>query len=101
MSGLASLQGNHHERPEYVNSIVADKIGGMAAVWAIMAALLEREESGVGQSIEVPMFELMVSFNLVEHLAGATFLSDPERAGYGRVLSPDRRPYRKSWCRAM
>jgi crotonobetainyl-CoA:carnitine CoA-transferase CaiB-like acyl-CoA transferase len=94
MSGLASVQGYHHGQPEYVNSIVADKIVGMAAVWAILAALLERERSGIGQAIEVPMFELMVSFNLVEHLAGATFQSGTEGAGYERVLAPDRRPYR-------
>lgn len=93
MSGLAALQGHHTGRPEYVNSIVADKIGGLAAVGAICMALFERERSGLGQAVEVPMFELMTTFNLVEHLAGATFIADESGCGYTRVLSPNRRPY--------
>lgn len=61
---------------------------------AIMAGLLERERSGLGQLVEVPMYETMVSFNLIEHLAAATFRGKPEKPGYERVLSPFRRPFR-------
>ncbi|MDR5785281.1 CoA transferase [Caballeronia sp. LP003] len=97
MSGMASLQSSNREvGPSYVNTILADKTAGLTLVYAISMALYEREKSGAGQAIEVPMFETMVSFNLVEHLAGETF--DPPRGGMGyeRVLSPYRRPYRTS-----
>jgi crotonobetainyl-CoA:carnitine CoA-transferase CaiB-like acyl-CoA transferase len=94
MSGLAALQGYNAGAPAYVNSIVADKIGGLTAAGSIAMALAERATSGAGQAIEVPMFELMVSFNLVEHLAGATFPSSDDGLGYERVLAPERRPYR-------
>jgi crotonobetainyl-CoA:carnitine CoA-transferase CaiB-like acyl-CoA transferase len=95
MSGLASLQGyNDPEGPRYVNTIVADKTAGLTAAWAIAMALFERERSGKGQAIEVPMFETMVSFNLIEHLAGETFRPAEGSMGYDRVLSPHRRPYR-------
>jgi len=95
MSGLAALQGhNSGEGPEYVNTIMADKCAGLTAAWAIAMALYEREKSGLGQSIEVPMFETMVSFNLLEHLAGQTFVPATSSMGYERVLSPHRRPYR-------
>jgi crotonobetainyl-CoA:carnitine CoA-transferase CaiB-like acyl-CoA transferase len=94
MSGMASLQGHNSGQPEYVNAIVADKVAGLAAVGAISMALFERERSGEGQAIEVPMFEFMVSFNQVEHMAGATFLPASEGAGYARVLSPHRCPYK-------
>lgn len=57
-------------------------------------ALYERERSGLGQAIEVPMFETMVAFNLVEHLSGATFVPNEAGMGYDRVLSQHRRPYR-------
>jgi len=57
-------------------------------------ALFERERSGLGQAIEVPMFETMVSFNLVEHMGGETFVPPQGGMGYERVLSPHRRPYR-------
>ncbi len=95
MSGLAALQGkNSDSGPRYVNTIIADKITGLVACYAIAMALYERERSGLGQEIEVPMFESMVSFNLIEHLAGETFRPAVGPMGYDRVLSPHRRPYR-------
>jgi crotonobetainyl-CoA:carnitine CoA-transferase CaiB-like acyl-CoA transferase len=95
MSGLAALQGhNSSNGPEYVNTMLADKVAGLTAAYAIAMALYERERSGQGQAIEVPMFETMVSFNLIEHLAGMTFLPSQANMGYERMLSPHRRPYR-------
>lgn len=95
MSGVADIQGRGAGRePAYVQSIVADKTTGLTAVYAMTMALYEREKSGLGQAIEVPMFETMVSFNLVEHMAGATFPGTGMPMGYERVLSPFRRPYR-------
>jgi crotonobetainyl-CoA:carnitine CoA-transferase CaiB-like acyl-CoA transferase len=94
MSGLAALQGHNSDAgPEYVNTIMADKCAGLTAAWAISMALYEREKSGRGQAIEVPMFETLVSFNLLEHLAGATFRPATAAMGYERVLSPHRKPY--------
>ena len=91
-SGLAALQ-NRGAEPRYVTSAVADKITGMAVANAVVSALYFRERSGQGQCIEVPMFETMVNFNMVEHLYGRVY--EPARAptGYPRTLSPDRRPY--------
>jgi crotonobetainyl-CoA:carnitine CoA-transferase CaiB-like acyl-CoA transferase len=95
MSGLAALQGqNSTDGPRYVNTIVADKTAGLTAAWAIAMALFERERSGKGQAIEVPMFETMVGFNLIEHLGGETFRPAEGGMGYERVLSPHRRPFR-------
>ncbi len=95
MSGTAALEGrNHSDGPRFVNSIMADKIAALSAAYAIAMALYERERSGSGQAIEVPMFETLVSFNLVEHLAGETFIPALGGMGYDRVLSPHRRPYR-------
>jgi len=95
MCGLAALQGhNSSEGPEYVNTIMADKCAGLTATYAIAMALYEREKSGLGQAIEVPMFETMVSFNMLEHMAGQTFVPATSGMGYERVLSPHRRPYR-------
>ena len=95
MSGIASLQGsNSQSGPAYVNTIIADKAAGLTAAYAIAMALYERERSGEGQAIEVPMFETIVSFTLVEHLAGETFVPPVGAMGYERVLSANRRPYR-------
>lgn len=95
MSGVAGIQGRGAGRePTYVNSVIADKTTGLTAVYAVTMALYEREKSGLGQAIEVPMFETMVSFNLIEHMAGATFAGSNIPMGYERVLSPFRKPYR-------
>jgi crotonobetainyl-CoA:carnitine CoA-transferase CaiB-like acyl-CoA transferase len=95
MSGIAALQGhNNPDGPRYVNTILADKLTGLTATYAIAMALYERERSGKGQSIEVPMFETLVSFVMIEHLAGETFFPAQGSAGYERLLNPYRRPYR-------
>src|SRR5258708_5190890 len=95
MSGIAALQGhNGGAGTESVNTITAGKAAGLTAAYAIAMALYERERSGVGQAIEVPMFETIVSFTLLEHMAGATFVPAVDGMGYERVLSPNRRPYR-------
>jgi crotonobetainyl-CoA:carnitine CoA-transferase CaiB-like acyl-CoA transferase len=94
MSGMAALQGHNSDSgPEYVNTIMADKTAGLSVAYAIAMALYERERSGLGQAIEVPMFETVVSFNLIEHLAGETFFPAEHSMGYERVLSPHRKPY--------
>ncbi|WP_144636803.1 CaiB/BaiF CoA transferase family protein [Bordetella genomosp. 13] len=94
MSGMADLQGRNGGAPAYVNTIMADKVAGLTLAYAIPMALYERERSGKGQAIEVPMFETMVAFTLVEHLGGHSFVPPLGPMGYGRVLSPQRRPYR-------
>lgn len=94
MSGLASLQGTNADAPSYINTIIADKVAGLTLAYVVPMALYEREKSGRGQAIEVPMFETLVSFALIEHMAGATFEPPAGPMGYRRVLSVHRRPYR-------
>lgn len=94
MSGLAYLQGvNGPDGPAYLNTIIADKTVGLTVAYAVAMALYAREKTGSGQEIEVPMFETMVSFTLVEHLDGQTFAPPLGPSGYDRILSPFRRPY--------
>ena len=92
-SGLAGLFTATNGRPTYVPAVIADKVTGLHIVQAVMAALIHRHRTGSGQSIEVPMFETMVSFNLVEHLRGAAFEPPEGPFGYERLLSPARKPY--------
>ena len=94
MSGLASLSQRHNqERPFYLPTIVADKTVGLQAVGAILAAVVKRERQGVGSVVEVPMFESMVAYALVEHMYGATFASQAGPMGYPRALSAWRKPF--------
>lgn len=91
--GLAMLQKEMLGTPSYVASVVADKICGLTGVYAVTSALLHRERTGHGQEVDVPMFETMTSFVLVEHLAGAVYTQDQGPPVYRRAVSPSRRPY--------
>ncbi|MCP5153098.1 MAG: CoA transferase [Ectothiorhodospiraceae bacterium] len=92
-SGLAALQGAGGE-PRYVTSAIADKITALTVVYAVSMALLHRERAGVGQRVEVPMYETLVAFNMVEHLYGRAYAPARGGAGYPRTLSAHRRPHR-------
>jgi crotonobetainyl-CoA:carnitine CoA-transferase CaiB-like acyl-CoA transferase len=93
-SGIAALQGSSTGTPDYVRTVIADKTVGLMAAGAITAALFHRERTGEGQRVEVPMFETMVSYLLVEQLGGLTYEPAEGPSGYARTASPDRRPYR-------
>jgi len=93
-SGLAMVQAAVAGEPRYLPTIVCDKTTALAVVSAVVAALFHRERHGVGQEIEVPMFETMVAYVMAEHLYGRVFEPPLGPAGYTRLLSPDRRPYR-------
>ncbi len=92
-SGLAALMAPLAGEPRFTPMVAADKTCGLMAASAVMAALLHRERTGEGQFVEVPMFESMAHFNLMEHYYGHVF--DPPLApmGYPRVLAEWRKPY--------
>jgi crotonobetainyl-CoA:carnitine CoA-transferase CaiB-like acyl-CoA transferase len=92
-SGLAYLEGQRHGEPSYVAATVADKAAAMSALYATLAALYERERSGLGQDIEVPMYDVFASFVTLDHVMGETFIPRLGPAFYGRMMSPSRRPY--------
>jgi crotonobetainyl-CoA:carnitine CoA-transferase CaiB-like acyl-CoA transferase len=92
-AGFASLQNALAGTPRYMPTIVADKTSSSGVVAAVLAALYARERTGLGQAVEVPMFETLVSFVMVEHLYGETFVPAIDTPGYKRILNPQRRPY--------
>ena len=94
-SGIVDLQASLSQGvPTYLATVVADKVTGLTAAYAILAALFDRERSGAGQEIEVPMFETLTSFTMTEHLCGALFDPALGPPGYPRALTPERRPYK-------
>ena len=92
-SGLASLFAMRDGTPQYVPAAVADKLVGVTLSQAVGMALLHRERTGQGQFVEVPMFEVLVSFNMVEHINGAAFEPPIGPLGYQRVTTASRRPF--------
>jgi crotonobetainyl-CoA:carnitine CoA-transferase CaiB-like acyl-CoA transferase len=93
VSGLAAVQGGSGE-PQYVRTQVVDKTVGVMALAAILAALHERDVSGEGQAVEVPMFESMAAFLLMEQQGQRVYAGRTGGTGYARTASPYRKPYR-------
>ena len=96
LTALPALTGKITGEPRYSPATMADRIVGLNATHAILAALFHRERSGEGQAIEIPMFETMAQFVLGDHMGGRSFEPPIGPPGYSRLLSPDRRPYQTS-----
>jgi len=96
LTALPHLTGKITGEPRYSPATMADRIVGLNATHAILAALFHRERSGEGQAIEIPMFETMAQFVLGDHMGGRSFEPPIGPPGYSRLLSPDRRPYQTS-----
>jgi crotonobetainyl-CoA:carnitine CoA-transferase CaiB-like acyl-CoA transferase len=94
-SGMTSMQSmvDGDPRPRYVPSAIADKVAGLHAAYAVLAAYIHRLKTGEGQFIEVAMFETFVHFLLQEHLFGLTFAPPTGPVGYFRQVDPDRQPF--------
>jgi crotonobetainyl-CoA:carnitine CoA-transferase CaiB-like acyl-CoA transferase len=82
--------------PRYVPITMADRVVGLMAVNAILGGLMHQQRAGAGQRIDVPMFESMTDFVLIDHLGGLTYDPPLDHGGYARLLSKYRRPYRTS-----
>ncbi|CAG2155586.1 CaiB/BaiF CoA transferase family protein [Cupriavidus numazuensis] len=97
LSGNAALMAAQTGSSRYFPTIAADKTSGLVAALSICAALAGRARGdGQGAMVEVPMFESMVAFNLVEHFYGRHFEPPRGSTGYPRVLAPLRRPYQSA-----
>ncbi|WP_292273508.1 CaiB/BaiF CoA-transferase family protein [Marinobacter sp.] len=101
-SGIAHLPTYTGAEPAYVPGVIADKVAALYAVNAISAALYNKAKTGRGVELEVPMFEVMSSFVMTEHLAAASF-GEEAKPGYQRLLNRHRRPFRSAdgWIAVM
>jgi formyl-CoA transferase len=92
-SGIAGLVARVSGEPRFAPLVLIDQLCGYILASAIGMALYHRERTGEGQEIQVPMFETAVSFVMHQHQWGRYFDPPVTTMGYGRVLSPSRKPY--------
>jgi crotonobetainyl-CoA:carnitine CoA-transferase CaiB-like acyl-CoA transferase len=85
---------NGSDVPRYAPVNMVDRSVGIYAMGVVCAALYARERTGLGQAIDVPMFETMTHYILSEHLYGHTFIPAEGEFGYPRVVNAHRRPYK-------
>ena len=95
-SGLVALEAFNGRPVRYVPMLIADKTTALFAAYGIAAALYHKLATGEGQEVEVPMFESMVSFSLLEHLWGSSFEPPLTPPGSDRHAKPERWPYATS-----
>lgn len=89
-AGIASLHAPS-EPSRYSPIALADRVTGMSAANMALGALYYRTKSGIGQHIEVPMFECIASLVMADHMAGLTFqppLGPPVFRRYSEIRRP-------------
>jgi len=92
-SGIAGLFKAVDGTPRYAPVNICDRVVGLYVASAVTSALYHRVKTGLGQVIEVPMFETMAQFVLADQMGGAAFVPPLGEMGYRRLLSRTRGPY--------
>ncbi|MEX2642705.1 MAG: CoA transferase [Acetobacterales bacterium] len=92
VGGIAACHERQGGVPLYLPMVLADRLGGLMAVQSILLAVLNREQTGEGQHIEVPMYENTAVFVLTEHLGQLIYPGSGGRSGDIRVLDKNARP---------
>jgi crotonobetainyl-CoA:carnitine CoA-transferase CaiB-like acyl-CoA transferase len=90
-SGLMSVTGTHDGKQVRCGHSVADTTAGMFALIAILMALRARDVSGIGQFVDVSMFDSMISTmtsNFMIYL-GSGNVPEPLGTSYSSIV-----PYR-------
>ena len=92
MAGNVAMMAQQGGVPRYFPTLTADKTSGLTVALNILAALVKQKATGEGAFVEIPMFESMVAFNLVEHLFGEHFEPPQGAPGYTRLMAGSRLP---------
>ena len=94
ISGLADLMGRANDgQPRYVPANLADRTVGLYAFGLIATALFQRERTGLGCELGIPMFETVASLLFGDHLFGQSFEPPTGPMRYPRLMVRDRGPF--------
>lgn len=81
MSGIMDLTGQPEGPPQKIGVAYADILTGLYAVIGIQAALAERERSGLGQHVDMALFDVMVGTLANQAMNYLVSGSSPKRLG--------------------
>lgn len=98
LSGAASLlpKVDGNPKPRFIPTAFADKVSGLHAAYATLAAIHHRDQTGEAVHVEVPMFECITHFLLEEHFYEAVFDPPIGPFCYQRQVDPSRQPLQTS-----
>jgi crotonobetainyl-CoA:carnitine CoA-transferase CaiB-like acyl-CoA transferase len=86
LSGVAKLIIGTDESPRLVSNLLADKTAGLNAAFAVCAALFERERSGEGQRVDIPMLDAFASFVHLDRIGTPPTSAAVQDGGIGDLL---------------
>ncbi len=92
-SGVIATTGTP-EQPAKIGVPVADISGGMYALAAILAALYERERTGVGRLIEIALLETLAEWTMAAAYHQLYAGAPPRRSGLRHSMVTPYGPYR-------
>jgi crotonobetainyl-CoA:carnitine CoA-transferase CaiB-like acyl-CoA transferase len=95
MGGLMSITGEPDGGPQKVGVAVADLMAGMYAANAIQAALIHRDKSGKGQSIDLSLLDTQVAWLANQ---AANYLIGGQVPGRQGTAHPNIVPYQVFAC---
>ncbi|WP_341668557.1 CaiB/BaiF CoA transferase family protein [Alcaligenes sp. SDU_A2] len=81
LGGLMSLTGEPGGEPQKAGVAVADVMTGMYATVAVLAAVLERQRSGLGQHLDIALLDCQVAMMANQNMNFLTTGQVPERPG--------------------
>ncbi|MGL4810356.1 MAG: CaiB/BaiF CoA transferase family protein [Beijerinckiaceae bacterium] len=87
MAGIMSVTGAPDGPPTLVGESIADVVAGLFGSWAVLAALVERNQTGAGRHIDLAMFDAMIA---LQPLVVARYIATgiaPQRVGNRHPLS--------------
>lgn len=82
-SGFMSITGEPDGAPQKFGLAISDLLAGDAAVQAILAALFARERTGMGQAIDIALFDASVA--ALSSVAGASLNAGVRAKRYGNA----------------
>lgn len=93
--GLMSITGEPDGSPQKAGVAIADIMAGMYAASAILAALVERDRSGRGQHLDIPLYDSQVAWLANQNM---NFLIGDEVPGRLGTAHPNLVPYQAFPC---
>ena len=87
MSGLMAGTGEEGGAPLKTGESIADLIAGLFASWSIMAALVQRDKTGQGATLDVAMYDALFSMLTTSHALHLYAGALPKRVGNRHPLS--------------
>ena len=84
MSGLMFATGNEEQPPLYNTSVMADTVPSIMGAYSALVALQMRHRTGLGQHVDVAMYDNMVALN---NLAISLYLLAGVKLPRGRLAS--------------